>query len=58
MVGESRCPISDTWWQTETGGFMVYFLSITNNFMVLFFNKPLDKNWLHGILVSFTFLME
>ncbi|KAL0331799.1 UNVERIFIED_CONTAM: Acetyl-coenzyme A synthetase, chloroplastic/glyoxysomal [Sesamum calycinum] len=23
LVGESRCPISDTWWQTETGGFMI-----------------------------------
>ncbi|CAL5336560.1 unnamed protein product [Camellia sinensis] len=22
IVGDSRCPISDTWWQTETGGFM------------------------------------
>lgn len=23
VVGEKRCPISDTWWQTETGGFMI-----------------------------------
>ncbi|KAG6402845.1 hypothetical protein SASPL_135059 [Salvia splendens] len=23
VVGDSRCPISDTWWQTETGGFLV-----------------------------------
>ncbi|CAI5493580.1 unnamed protein product [Closterium sp. Naga37s-1] len=23
VVGEDRCPISDTWWQTETGGFMI-----------------------------------
>ncbi|CAK7348158.1 unnamed protein product [Dovyalis caffra] len=23
VVGNSRCPISDTWWQTETGGFMI-----------------------------------
>ncbi|KAA3478405.1 acetyl-coenzyme A synthetase, chloroplastic/glyoxysomal-like [Gossypium australe] len=22
-IGGSRCPISDTWWQTETGGFMI-----------------------------------
>jgi len=22
-VGEERCPIVDTWWQTETGGFMI-----------------------------------
>ena len=23
MVGEGRCPIVDTWWQTETGGIMI-----------------------------------
>lgn len=23
LVGESRCPIVDTWWQTETGGHML-----------------------------------
>ncbi|XP_021822955.1 acetyl-coenzyme A synthetase, chloroplastic/glyoxysomal isoform X2 [Prunus avium] len=23
LVGDSKCPISDTWWQTETGGFMI-----------------------------------
>jgi acetyl-CoA synthetase len=23
MVGRSRCPIVDTWWQTETGGIMI-----------------------------------
>ncbi len=22
-IGKGRCPISDTWWQTETGGFMI-----------------------------------
>lgn len=22
-VGDGRCPISDTWWQTETGGFLI-----------------------------------
>ncbi len=22
-VGQERCPIMDTWWQTETGGFMI-----------------------------------
>lgn len=22
-VGEGRCPIMDTWWQTETGGFLI-----------------------------------
>jgi acetyl-CoA synthetase len=23
VVGEERCPIVDTWWQTETGGHMI-----------------------------------
>merc|ERR1719181_619327 len=23
VVGDSRCPIADTWWQTETGGIMI-----------------------------------
>src|SRR6202012_3110183 len=23
VIGQSRCPIVDTWWQTETGGIMV-----------------------------------
>jgi len=23
VVGDGRCPIMDTWWQTETGGFML-----------------------------------
>ncbi|XP_024389050.1 acetyl-coenzyme A synthetase, chloroplastic/glyoxysomal [Physcomitrium patens] len=23
VVGDKRCPIVDTWWQTETGGFMI-----------------------------------
>ncbi len=23
VVGKGRCPIMDTWWQTETGGFMI-----------------------------------
>ena len=23
VIGKSRCPIMDTWWQTETGGFMI-----------------------------------
>ena len=22
-VGEGRCPVVDTWWQTETGGHMI-----------------------------------
>ncbi len=23
VIGDERCPIMDTWWQTETGGFMI-----------------------------------
>ncbi len=29
VVGGERCPIMDTWWQTETGGFMISPLPIT-----------------------------
>jgi acetyl-CoA synthetase len=29
VVGGDRCPIMDTWWQTETGGFMISPLPIT-----------------------------
>lgn len=28
-VGQQRCPIMDTWWQTETGGFLISPLPIT-----------------------------
>jgi len=28
-IGKERCPIMDTWWQTETGGFMITPLPIT-----------------------------
>ncbi len=29
VIGNKRCPIMDTWWQTETGGFMITPLPIT-----------------------------
>lgn len=29
VIGNSRCPIMDTWWQTETGGFMITPLPVT-----------------------------
>jgi acetyl-CoA synthetase len=29
VIGRERCPIMDTWWQTETGGFMISPLPIT-----------------------------
>jgi acetyl-CoA synthetase len=28
-IGQERCPIMDTWWQTETGGFVICPLPIT-----------------------------
>jgi acetyl-CoA synthetase len=29
VIGKRQCPIMDTWWQTETGGFMITPLPIT-----------------------------
>ncbi|MEW5813879.1 MAG: acetate--CoA ligase [Spirochaetota bacterium] len=29
VIGKNRCPIMDTWWQTETGGFMITPLPVT-----------------------------
>ncbi len=29
VIGHEKCPIMDTWWQTETGGFMITPLPIT-----------------------------
>ena len=29
VIGQGRCPIIDTWWQTETGGFMICPMPIT-----------------------------
>jgi len=29
VIGKGRCPIMDTWWQTETGGFMITPVPIT-----------------------------
>ncbi len=28
-VGQERCPVMDTWWQTETGGFLISPLPVT-----------------------------
>lgn len=30
VVGDGRCPIVDTWWQTETGGILISALSINS----------------------------
>ncbi len=29
VIGNSKCPIMDTWWQTETGGFVITPLPVT-----------------------------
>ena len=29
VIGKEKCPIMDTWWQTETGGFMITPLPVT-----------------------------
>ena len=29
VIGKEQCPIMDTWWQTETGGFMITPLPVT-----------------------------
>jgi len=29
VIGKGKCPIMDTWWQTETGGFMITPIPIT-----------------------------
>ena len=29
VIGQDKCPIMDTWWQTETGGFMITPIPVT-----------------------------
>lgn len=31
VVGEERCPIVDTWWQTETGGILISAISVNGS---------------------------
>ena len=40
VVGEKKCPIVDTWWQTETGGIMITPLPSMNNFKPGSATKP------------------
>ncbi len=40
VVGEKRCPIIDTWWQTETGGHMITPLPGTTTFKPGSATKP------------------
>ncbi len=41
VVGDSRCPIVDTWWQTETGGIMISPLPGTTDLKPGSATKPL-----------------
>lgn len=41
VVGGSRCPIVDTWWQTETGGILISPLVTTKNLKPGCATKPL-----------------
>ena len=40
VVGEKKCPIVDTWWQTETGGIMITPLPSMDNFKPGSATKP------------------
>jgi acetyl-CoA synthetase len=41
VVGEKRCPIVDTWWQTETGGIMISNLAGVTPAIPSYATKPL-----------------
>jgi acetyl-CoA synthetase len=40
-IGQKRCPIVDTWWQTETGGIMISSLAGVTPSISTFATKPL-----------------
>jgi len=40
-IGQKRCPIIDTWWQTETGGFMISPIAHITNLKPAFATLPL-----------------
>ncbi|MFT6604605.1 MAG: acetyl-CoA synthetase [Bacteriovoracaceae bacterium] len=40
-IGKEKCPIVDTWWQTETGGIMISPLPGVGKFMPSFAESPL-----------------
>ncbi|MFN7902149.1 MAG: acetate--CoA ligase [Holosporales bacterium] len=40
VVGEGRCPIADTWWQTETGGIMITCLPGAHNLKPAYAGLP------------------
>lgn len=53
VIGDSRCPISDTWWQTETGGFLVDSLVLFDVNM-LYSCKHTACNWITSITLQIT----
>lgn len=42
-IGKKRCPIVDTWWQTETGGILISPRISDKNFKPAFATKPLPQ---------------
>ena len=40
-IGKNKCPIVDTWWQTETGGIMITSLANVTNGKPTFATKPM-----------------
>ena len=40
-IGNNKCPIVDTWWQTETGGIMISSMANVTNEKPTFATKPL-----------------
>jgi acetyl-CoA synthetase len=40
-IGKGKCPIIDTWWQTETGGFMIAPIANVTNLKPAFATLPL-----------------
>ena len=40
-IGKSKCPIVDTWWQTETGGVLITSLPVVGPFKPCFTGLPL-----------------
>ena len=40
-VGKGKCPIVDTWWQTETGGIMITSLANVTEGKPTFATKPM-----------------
>ena len=45
VVGEQRCPIVDTWWQTETGGVMITTLPAAHDMKPGSAGKPFFGIW-------------